>query len=181
MQTPLRGELTVPRPLPEEHVSVDGTVEKVTDLLSHIIRISSQSTSLLSTPLAVENSKASTAPWTWTNAETLGAESALLPLLIHLATARNDTEALSLCIKSGSYSDVASQSVESIPAVRAAGIVNCLDPASGQSPLHIAALHGNSEVASILLDAGASVHVRDMLDHTALYYVGDSTLPFRVT
>ncbi|KIJ26442.1 hypothetical protein M422DRAFT_192238 [Sphaerobolus stellatus SS14] len=174
MQAPLRGELTVPHPLVEDHVSVDGNVESVNGLLSLIIRVSSsQSTALKTIPTGTKNGNtSSTAPWTWTNSEALGAESALLPLLIHLAAARNDIEAISWCIKSTSYSygDVTAQSVESTPAVRAAGIVNCLDAASGRSPLHVAALLGNSEAAFLLLDAGALVHVRDMLDHTALYY-----------
>lgn len=38
------------------------------------------------------------------------------------------------------------------------------------SPLHIACLHGRHTNVSLLLSHGASVHVRDVQGHTALYY-----------
>lgn len=36
--------------------------------------------------------------------------------------------------------------------------------------MHVAALNGHTEAIALLLSVGASVHVRDSLDHTALYY-----------
>jgi len=36
--------------------------------------------------------------------------------------------------------------------------------------LHVAALNGCTNCVNILLEAGALVHVRDLLDHTSLYY-----------
>ncbi|EPQ57971.1 asparaginase-domain-containing protein [Gloeophyllum trabeum ATCC 11539] len=51
-----------------------------------------------------------------------------------------------------------------------AGVVNSLEPGSGRSPLHTAALNGAAECISKLLEAGALVHLRDSLGHTALYY-----------
>lgn len=138
--------------------------------MSHIIRISSPKADTLPSPATSESGTIAVAPWAWTNAETLNAESALLPLLIHLATARNDLEALSWCINSTVYEDIAPQGTEYITA-RAAGIVNSIDATSGRSPLHAASLNGNTEAVVLLLAAGASVHVRDSLDHTALYYV----------
>lgn len=134
------------------------------DLLSHIIRISSRGVKSTQASLGM----ASISPWSWTNAETLKTESALLPLLIHLAAAHNDVEGLRWCINSMPYGDLAIQSLDT---TRAAGIVNCQDAASARSPLHIAVLHGHSEAAFLLLKEGASVHIRDMLGHTALYYV----------
>ena len=55
----------------------------------------------------------------------------------------------------------------------AGGIVNVVDPASGRTPLHVAALNGSTKCAMLLLESGALVHLRDTLDHTALYYVSD--------
>ncbi|KAH9814417.1 asparaginase-domain-containing protein [Melampsora americana] len=40
----------------------------------------------------------------------------------------------------------------------------------GQTPLHIAAFHGRLHNLEILLDHGASVHLRDDFGHTPLYY-----------
>jgi len=53
----------------------------------------------------------------------------------------------------------------------AGGVVNCLESASGKSPLHVAAINGNTRSADLLLRSGALVHLRDTLGHTALYYV----------
>jgi 60kDa lysophospholipase len=170
VRTPLRGELTLPTPPLENQAPVDGLFENVQDFLSHIIRISSSRANPSTSTACSEAGTTAVAPWTWTNAETLNAESALLPLLIHLATARNDLEALRWCIGSTGYEDV-SQGTETASAARAAGIVNCLDAASTRSPLHVAALNGSLEAVVLLLGAGASVHLRDSLDHTALYYV----------
>ena len=152
----------------ERQASVDESMESVQDVLSHIIRISSSGTNPPKPIASSEDGTTAAASWSWTNAEILNAESALLSLLIPLATARNDLKALSWCINSTVYEDVSFQGKE---ARAAAGIVNCLDAASGRSPLHIAALHGHIEAVVLLLNAGASVHVRDSLDHTALYYV----------
>ena len=139
--------------------------------MSHIIRVSSLKTNNWGSTANAEDGTTTVAPWSWTIAETLNAESALLPLLIHLAAARNDIMALSWCIKSTAYENITLQGTEFAAAARAAGIVNCLDAASGRSPLHVAVLNGNIECVVMLLGAGASVHVRDSLDHTVLYYV----------
>ncbi|KZT71420.1 asparaginase-domain-containing protein [Daedalea quercina L-15889] len=50
------------------------------------------------------------------------------------------------------------------------GLVNCVEPASGRSPLHSAALNGSLDAVNALLEAGALVHLRDSLGHTPLYY-----------
>ena len=57
--------------------------------------------------------------------------------------------------------------------------INSLDPASGRSPLHVAALNGSTKCVNILLKSGASVHLRDSLGHTALYYAR-SPCPFSI-
>ena len=117
-----------------------------------------------------------------------------MPFLVHLAVVRDDADALRFCFDTSSAIDsiatpmaevtephLSSQVVE-VPQTFnvglsgrgvAGGIVNVLDSASGRSPLHVAALNGSTKCAILLLESGALVHLRDSLDHTALYYVSD--------
>ena len=131
-----------------------------------------------------------TSPWSNTVSETASTEAALLPFLVHLAVVRDDADALRFCFDTSSAVDAtpigepahpifAGGGVE-IPQIFnmslsgrgvTGGIVNVLDPASGRTPLHVAALNGSSKCAMLLLENGALVHLRDSLDHTALYYV----------
>ena len=109
-----------------------------------------------------------TAPWTWTAAEAATTEVVLLPFLIHLAAARDDLESLKFSLSEGPAADPSAS-----PAFGriAGGLVNCSEPATGRSPLHVAALNGNVRSVDTLLRSGALVHLRDSLGHTALYYV----------
>ena len=173
IRTPLRGELSPPPPVLKSQTSEPVDLESVQGVLSQIIRVSSPRTGHPKVIVSLEDdAAAAAAPWSWTNADTLTAESALLPLLTHLAAARNDLEALAMCVQVPTYDDGATSQTEPCSAVLAAGIVNCLDAASGRTPLHVASMNGNAEAVELLLGAGASVHARDALDHTALYYVG---------
>ncbi len=125
--------------------------------------------------------------------ETASTEAALLPFLVHLAVVRDDTDALRFCFDTSSAIDstatpmaevidplFSSGNVE-VPLTfnvgrgrgLAGGVVNVLDSASGRTPLHVAALNGSTKCAMLLLESGALVHLRDALDHTALYYVSD--------
>jgi lysophospholipase len=116
--------------------------------------------------VAPEYPSDSAAPWAATANEAAATEAALYPFLIHAAVARDDIKGLTLCLEAGSAGAPISGG-RIVPG----GIVNCLDAASGRSPLHTAALHGSVRCTSMLLRAGALVHVRDLLGHTALYYV----------
>lgn len=91
-----------------------------------------------------------------------------MPFLIHLAAARDDIESLKYCLNPVD-SDNAAEALKlgMIPG----GVVNCLEVGSGRSPLHVASLNGNTRSVELLLRAGALVHLRDMLGHTALYLV----------
>jgi len=117
-----------------------------------------------------EATQAAAKPWSWTAAEAASTESALVPFLIHLAAARDDAESLKFCLSPATDSDQHTyddgQRYGAVPG----GVVNCLDPASGRSPLHVAALNGSTHCAGILLKSGALVHLRDALGHTSLYY-----------
>jgi 60kDa lysophospholipase len=118
------------------------------------------------------------APWSWTATEAASTEAVLLPFLTHLAAARDDVEGMGFCLSAAASNDsVTTPSVEIHQyGFIAGGIVNCLESASGRSPLHVAALNGSIQCTNILLRSGALVHLRDSLGHTALYYVSHSDL-----
>lgn len=130
------------------------------------------------------------AAWSWTAAEAVTTEIALFSSLIHLSAASDDIDGLELCLSSGdlSHPSLGSSTIDEGSTVAstgglgmggsgmtpnmAGGIVNWVNPASGRSPLHVAALNGSRRCVEKLLEAGALVHLRDSLGHTALYYVG---------
>jgi len=143
-------------------------------------------------PSLSQLAKEATSPWSNTISETASTEAALLPFLVHLAVVRDDTDALRFCFETSSAIDASatpmaeppqplffSGNVEVPQAFNvggrgvAGGVVNVLDSASGRTPLHVAALNGSTKCAMLLLKSGALVHLRDSLDHTALYYVSD--------
>ncbi|KAK0451113.1 L-asparaginase [Armillaria borealis] len=171
MGTPLRGQPTI-----------DQNFEKIQGVLSQFVRLSEQSASpvpkiTLSAPLD-EAAQDAAASWSWTAAEAASTEAVLFPFLIHLAAARNDTSSIRFCLDSSStpsgYSELDSPSVDAPQYGNiAGGLVNSLEPGSGRSPLHVAALNGHIESVNVLLQSGALVHLRDTLGHTPLYYVRD--------
>ncbi|EIN07193.1 L-asparaginase [Punctularia strigosozonata HHB-11173 SS5] len=177
--TPLRGELTRPSTATPASGSIEQNLESIQDLLTQVVRLSNANTMAQAPQILIDSSSISssesTAPWSWTASEALTTEAALLPYLIHLAAAKNDVEALRFCIKTttpdpavGVNSPVIDRPQQS--QAIAGVLVNALDPASGRSPLHTAALNGSVKCVQTLLEAGALVHLRDSLGHTALYY-----------
>jgi 60kDa lysophospholipase len=107
------------------------------------------------------------AAWTSTASEAAATEAALLPFLMHTAVARDDLAGFEFCLQAADGNSKDNTPARIIPG----GIVNCIDPASGRAPLHTAALNGSLNSVKALLEAGALVHHRDNLGHTALYYV----------
>jgi len=195
IRIPLRGELTCSSALAPSQVSTapstsgnESSLDTIHHVLSRFIRLSHLPSLVPEITITSDAIKTASethdtaASWTWTVAEASTAEFVLLPFLIHLAAAKNDIENLQYCIEAEKlYLDQrghARQSGEP-PSTNlggkngniAGGIVNCLDPGSGRSSLHIAALNGHTRIVEVLLQSGALVHLRDTLGHTALYYV----------
>ncbi|GBE81772.1 PREDICTED: 60 kDa lysophospholipase-like [Sparassis crispa] len=183
---PLRGELTRPASAPPPSLSnatgLDQNLENIQGLLSQVVRLSTTRPQVPRICIASEDSDSNdnmaeaAAPWSWTASEAASTESALFPFLIHLAAARDDVEGINFCLYAGSgnstempVSPSPEYQFKSAVAI-GGGLVNCLEPASGRSPLHVAALNGSVRIVNVLLEAGALVHLRDALGHTPLYY-----------
>ncbi|KAF8723431.1 hypothetical protein AX14_009276 [Amanita brunnescens Koide BX004] len=168
---PLRGELSKASGSAPSQPTINDNLEKIQDVLSHFVRLSHPPSSgpkiVVSSELPDSAAQEVTAPWTWTAAEAATTEVVLLPFLIHLAAARDDLESLKFSLSEGPAADPSAS-----PAFGriAGGLVNCSEPATGRSPLHVAALNGNVRSVDTLLRSGALVHLRDSLGHTALYY-----------
>lgn len=185
MGTPLRGELTCPTgSAPATKPTINQNLESIQGLLSQFVRLTSSSHPMTPVQIAVtttmdEATQDAAKPWTWTAAEAASTEVALVPFLVHLAAARDDAESLKFCLSpsagdTNNPATIANTSGETLQqqyGTITGGVVNCLDPASGRSPLHVAALNGSTQCMGILLESGALVHLRDSLGHTPLYYV----------
>jgi 60kDa lysophospholipase len=179
MGMPLRGELTRPSGSTPTQLTIDQNLESIQGLLSQFVRLSSSASptpKIVVTPDSMDEATQDAAkPWSWTAAEAASTEAALVPFLIHLAAARDDVESLKFCLSQPTDGDQYGYGDSQRYGAVAGGVVNCLDPTSGRSPLHAAALNGSIQCASILLESGALVHLRDSLGHTPLYYVSYST------
>jgi lysophospholipase len=180
MGVALRGELTPPlRPATSMTPPNLEKFEGVHKLLSQFTRLScAQSRSNAFSP-AINITPPQTPPerphhrhaqdaaasWSWTASEAASAEAALLPFLVHLAASTDDVDSLTFCLTTAARLDHTPQWGP------ASGLENCLQPASGMTPLHVASMNGSENCVGVLLRAGALVHMRDALGHTALYYV----------
>lgn len=166
MSAPLRGELTravLVAPTP----AIDANLEAISGTLSHVVRLSSAARHQIPTitvPDAQDEPHDAGAPWSWTSAEAATTHYALLSWLVHLAAAADDVDGLCHCLSTDGAQGEGNQNM--IPG----GLVNWLNPASGRSPLHVAAINGSAQCVHALLKAGSLVHLRDSLGHTALYY-----------
>jgi lysophospholipase len=168
MASPLRGELSIPNlaataPLQGQSTSLSG-------LLSQLIHLISGETLPSGVTEADRASTVdSTAAWTSTQRDSTLVETALAPYLLSLAAARNDKEAMQRLLASVVALDGAKAHTGSatVHLQQVSGIVNAVDPASGRNALHTASLVGSTDCVKLLLGAGALVHLRDTLGHTA--------------
>ncbi len=151
--------------------AIDANLEAIGGVLSHVVRLAlpvrPQTPRIVISDTPDEPLDAG-APWSWTAAEIATTQGALFSWLVHLAAAANDVEGLAYCLST----DAARGEEHTV----AGGIVNWINPASGRSPLHVAAINGGVQSVRVLLEAGALVHLRDSLGHTALYYVSGTIL-----
>ncbi|KAI0302208.1 L-asparaginase [Russula brevipes] len=155
---PLRGELTrTPRTAPTP--AIDANLEAIGGMLSHIVRLTSPARH--PAPTIAFSDTRDEAP----DAAAPGGHDsgALTSWLVHLAAAANDLSGLLHCLSPDGAGGEDQRTI-------AGGIVNWINPASGRSPLHVAAVNGSTQCVDALLKAGALVHLRDSLGHTALYY-----------
>jgi 60kDa lysophospholipase len=190
MEMPLRGELTVPVGL---SASVPSGLDGVQSVMAHLLRLSTNTPASATyssfgviqieaspSQSLTERAKDITASWSLTASDAASTAIAILPYLIHLAASKDDIHALKFCIDAADAAaadaniEAKSLSGDPVSAIigrgGAAGIVNALDTAR-RAPLHTAALRGSVACTKVLLESGASVHLRDSLDHTSLYYV----------
>ncbi|KAG6837273.1 hypothetical protein H0H93_012278 [Arthromyces matolae] len=174
MTTSLRGELTRhTRSAPSNPTSVEKTLESIQGVLSEFVRLTQPPTpgpqiTLTPDPPIETGARVATAPWTWTVGEAALTEAVLIPFLIHIAAARDDIVTIRFCIDTYGGRDGTEEPHKTLSV--AGGVVNCSDPANGQTPLHVASLNGAMQAVDLLLRSGALVHVRDSLGHTPLYY-----------
>lgn len=137
---------------------MDQNLDNIQNVLSRFVRLSHTSSHIPqivfpNDPLEKPDQDVA-APWSWTAAEAATTEAVLFPFLIHLAAAQDDIDSMNYCLETAS-----------------GGIGSHIDPASGRTPLHVAAVNGHVRSVNTLLRSGALVHLRDNLGHTALYYV----------
>ena len=160
----------------QQPLTAEQDSDSIQQVLSHFVRLIRPSSFVLPqntvAPDSVDSgAQNSAAPWSrGTATETATTEAVLFPLLIHLASAKDDLEGIKFCIKPPDNEDEKLK-FNMIPG----GIVNCLESSSGRSPLHVACLNGNVRSVELLLRSGALVHLRDNLGHTALYFVSFSS------
>ncbi|THH27044.1 hypothetical protein EUX98_g7142 [Antrodiella citrinella] len=179
MSTPLRGDISLPSiQIPTTRTaqtdSIDDSLINIQGVLSQAVRLSTTRAhdhmqKIIITQDNEESAVDATAPWSWTAADASLTEISLLPFVMNLAAAKDDVEAIQFCVSSEVHAEQDPQIHPKRNVVRG-GVVNCIDPASGRSPLHVAALNGSIRCIEVLLEAGALVHLRDSLGHTALYY-----------
>lgn len=120
--------------------------------------------------------------WPATLKDEEAAEQAILPFLLGQAAARSDTLLDTLLASIASEPAKTTPLAGVTPAPGSATVMALLNDATStaslQTPLHLAALSGQPSNVELLLAHGASVHARDVLSHSALYYgarAGDSS------
>lgn len=198
---PLRGELTLPvtvtaysSPLPAG--------ERLRTLFARVIECAPSTSRAPQRPRSQSNATSSdrmqplsdgdananlpdefNPPWPVTLKDEEAAEQAILPLLLGQAAARSDSlldTLLASIVSSSPGKAISANDVAAAPAPApiTAMLNDSTSTASLQTPLHLAALAGQPANVELLLAHGASVHARDVLSHSPLFYgarAGDSS------
>lgn len=155
MSTPLRGELYPPRPLISDLTTTKES--RISGLFTRLLMVSGSS------PNGPENHKNSlhrSVGEGFSESDLSTVEDRLNPLLVASAASRPDNTLRNL---------LGALLCDSPDTTKPQGL-SLLNTFSTISPLHIACLHGQEQNVKLLVKAGASVHLRDIQGHTALYY-----------
>ncbi|KAM0788513.1 hypothetical protein ACM66B_001643 [Microbotryomycetes sp. NB124-2] len=206
LSQPLRGELTLTTP-PQTHASPVQAGERLRGLFSRILECapasSAKSPSGRPRSLSIANTTSDgdsrstvnenfllpdefQASWPASLKDEEVAEQAILPFLLGQAASRHDAlldnllSSLSSTESSTSSAASNGNSTDSTPVVVTA-LLNESATASKQTPLHLACLACQSSNVNLLLAHGASVHVRDALSHSPLYYASRQSSPLTET
>ncbi|KAK9900532.1 asparaginase-domain-containing protein [Cystobasidium minutum MCA 4210] len=156
MTDSIRGELTQPKPIITD--LADSKYSKMKGLFARLLLLTPKSGSL---PGAADLHRV--AGQGISDNDLTSVEDALNPLLVASAAAKPD-ESLATLLEDLLGSEKAESQNGMMQGL---GLLNNF---TTHSPLHIACLHGIVKNVEILLQYGASVHLRDVSGHTALYY-----------
>lgn len=156
MTQSIRGELTPPKPVITDLAG--SKYNRITSLFSRLLLLSPRSGGI---PSLADLHRV--AGQSISDNDLTSVEDTLNPLLVASASAKPD-RSLSTLLKTlvaGEKKDEQDSEVQGL------GILNNF---TTHSPLHIACLHGIVNNVNLLLQYGASVHLRDVSGHTALFY-----------
>lgn len=199
---PLRGELTLPSSIPT-FASPTQTSDRLRTLFGLVLESSPlQPVGAVPSPHPRPRGKSASdsavvpgvaplpaefaGPWPATRREAEDAEKAILPFLVGQAAAKPGPLLESLVESLAGAARGDSTMLGAGPGAEAgAGLATALtelnEPATAalQTPLHLAVLAVQAENVELLLAHGASVHARDVLGHTPLYYAARQGGPGR--
>ncbi|SCV67846.1 BQ2448_5457 [Microbotryum intermedium] len=190
----LRGELTVHSPAPAYSSPVPAS-DRLRTLFSRVLECSVPAMGATSSPSNKSQlTLHSTAddlmpedfdqPWPANLRDAEAAEKAILPYLLGQAAARPNAllDQLISSLDSDATSSDKDQEEARVPGAAVAAsptkVIALLNEPSTpilQTPLHIAVIAGQAHNVDLLLASGASVHLRDRLSHSALFYAARAT------
>lgn len=171
---PLRGELTPSTPVPIYSTPVESG-DQIRSLFKRVIQCSSAVGSMVSIEKEDDIPEEFSLPMTFQ--ETEAASKALMPFLLSQAAARSDSTLLTNLIDSLLSTDTGSNSNNVVPNITSLAVLDQCSTATFQTPLHIAVITSNLSNVKLLLSHGASIHLRDIFQHSILYYAARLSTP----
>ncbi|GAA98674.1 uncharacterized protein L969DRAFT_95101 [Mixia osmundae IAM 14324] len=165
VEVPLRGELTVP-PASVSHTIPEDPQERMRELVAQVLGVARQQIAAPDPQFEELNISSSLS-----TGQVDAAERALYPYLLCRAASLHDGSLKAIIARieaseqqSGIRPQLKRRFTSGPP------LLNVPFAPTGQTPLHIAALRGLAGNVALLLKSGASVHIRDLQDHTPLFY-----------